>query len=330
MRRFQQVFKRQKQPIVAPGSWQRTRPFPQVSADTEARRCLGDVPYLLPKDERELQRLDYQHFMLHQVLKSNTFAPVHDLLCRGGHVLDVGCGTGRWCYEIASSYPKTQVIGFDLESIPRMPSTPLNYQFVRGNLLHGLPFPAGSFQYVHQRFLVAGIPLVSWPTAVGELRRVTAPGGWIELAEMGTTFHQAGPATKQFLAWWTAICASRGIDPSRMSLLGLLLKQAGLCRVKTETKILAVGSWGGRLGKLLAQDMLAGWPTMKPLAQSVLGISPEIFTAVLGTVEDEWNRYHTMYEVYFVCGQVSEQQNMSGELERLLSLSAFSRNNGIS
>lgn len=304
MKLFRRWFQRKKQPTIAPGSWQRTRPSPEVYADTEEREHLGDAPYLLPRNERELQRLDYQHFILRQVLKGNTFAPVHDLLQTGGHVLDVGCGTGRWGYEIATSYPNTRVIGFDLEGGTRTPSTPLNYQFARGNLLHGLPFPAGSFQYVHQRFLVAGIPLASWPTVIGELRRVTAPGGWIELGEMGTSFHQAGPATKQFLAWWEAISASKGIDASSMSQLGVLLKQAGLCHVKTATKILAVGSWGGRMGNLVAQDMLAGWPTMQPLAQSVLGVSPEVFTAVMRTVEDEWNRYRTTFEVYFACGQV--------------------------
>jgi len=303
MRLLGWLLKRKKQRAFQSHAWERTRP-PEVYIDTEGRRHRGDAPYLLPKDEQELQRLSYQHFILRQVLKGNTFAPVHDLLCRGGHVLDVGCGTGRWGHEIATSSPKTQVIGFDLENVPSSPSTPLNYHFVQGNLLDGLPFPAHSFQYVHQRFLVAGIPLASWPVVVRELQRVTVPGGWIELGEMGTTFHRAGPATKQFLAWWTAISASRGIDASAMAQFGLLLQQSGLHHVQAETKTLAVGSWGGRIGNLLAQDMLAGWPTMRPLAHSLLGVSPEMFNAVMQALEEEWNSYQTTYEVYFACGQV--------------------------
>lgn len=298
------LFIHKKHRALQPKSWERTRPSPEVFIDSEGRRHRGDAPYLLPKDERELQRLGYQHFILRQVLNGNTFAPVHHLLHTGGHVLDVGCGTGRWGHEIAARYPNAQVIGFDLEDVPQRSSTPPNARFVQGNLLDGLPFPARSFQYVHQRFLVAGIPLVSWPTVIRELQRVTAPGGWIELVEMGTTFHQVGPATQQFLAWWEAISASKGIDASAMSQIGTWLEQAGLSQVRAETKLLAVGSWGGRVGNLLAQDMLAGWPTMRPLAQSLLRVSPELFTAVMQVLEDEWNRYHTTYEVYVACGQV--------------------------
>ena len=65
-------------------------------------------------------------------------------------------------------YPRTQVIGFDLEDTPHTLSTPLNYQFQRGNLLNGLPFAAQQFQYVHQRLLVAAIPLDKWPWVIGE------------------------------------------------------------------------------------------------------------------------------------------------------------------
>jgi ubiquinone/menaquinone biosynthesis C-methylase UbiE len=298
------VFKRKKRRTSPLLTWERTPPHsPHVYVDAEGRRHRGDAPYLLPKDEQELQRLDYQHYILRQLLKGNTFAPVHDLLIKGGHVLDVGCGTGRWGYEIATSYPKTQVVGFDLEDGPRTASTPLNYHFSGGNLLGGLPFPAHTFHYVHQRLLVAGIPLDKWPWVVGELRRVTQPGGWIELVEMGNTFHHAGPATQQFLTWWVAITASKGIDASKMAQIGVFLKQAGLFNIKAETKLLSVGSWGGRLGNLLAQDMLAGWPSMRPLASSLLGVPPETFHAVIGRLEAEWETYQTTYEVYLACGQ---------------------------
>jgi SAM-dependent methyltransferase len=259
---------------------------------------------LLPKDEKEIQRLDYQHFILRQVIKGNCFAPVHDLLRKqGGAVLDVGSGTGRWGHEIATAYPKVQVYGFDLEDVLCTASTPLNYQFYQGNLLNGLPFASHTFHYVHQRLLVAAIPLEKWPWVVGELRRVAQPGGWIELAEMGNTFHHAGPATKQFLTWWIDIAASRGMDASKMSQIGVLLKQVGLSALQAETKLVPVGSWGGRLGNLLAQDMLAGWPTMRPLAQSLLGVSSETFDAVIKRLEAEWNTFHTTYEVYFACGR---------------------------
>lgn len=297
-------FRRQKR--GASLAWERTLPpsnKPMISFDEEGRRHRADTPYLLPNDDRELQRLNYQHFLLRHVLKGNMFAPVHDLLAKPSHVLDVGCGTGRWGDEIASIYPQTQVINFDIEAVPRTVSTPVNAQFQQGNLFDGLPFPDGLFQYVHQRLLVAAIPLDRWPWVIEELKRVTSPGGWLELVEMGNTFHRAGPATKRFLEWWMAISTSRGIDASQMSQLGLWLKRAGLMKVQARTKLLPVGSWGGRLGNLLAQDMLAGWPSMRPLAHSLLGVPPQAFDEVMGCLEAEWNASHTTYEIYLVCGQ---------------------------
>jgi|ERR1019366_8596813 ubiquinone/menaquinone biosynthesis C-methylase UbiE len=243
---------------IPTGNWERTPSDQQVYYDEDGRRHRGDAPYLLPKDDKEIQRLNYQYFILRQVLKGNTFAPVDHLLTKGGNVLDVGCGTGRWGNEIATTYPRTQVIGFDLEDTPRTLSTPLNYQFQCGNLLHGLPFAAQQFHYIHQRLLVAAIPVDKWPWVIEELRRVTHPEGWLELVEMGNTFHQTGPATKQFLAWWVNICTSQGIDASKMSQLDSLLTQSGFLHVQTKTITIPVGNWGGRIGNLLAQNLLAG------------------------------------------------------------------------
>jgi len=304
-------WKRRRIPASS-SSWERTFPGQSASTDRsqeyldeDGRRHRADAPYLLPKDDKEIQRLGYQHFVLRSVLKGNLFAPVDATLKKGGHVLDVGSGTGRWGHEIASAYPQTRVCGLDLEDVPTTTSTPLNYQFYRGNLLHGLPFVANSFQYTHQRLLVAAIPLDAWPQIIEELKRVTSPQGWIELIEMGNTFHHAGPATKQFLTWWGAISATKGIDASKMSQIGAFLKMARLSNIQMETKTLPVGSWGGRGGNLLAQDMLAGWPMMRPLAHSLLDIPPDVFDEVIGHLETEWNSYQTTYEAYLACGQVS-------------------------
>ena len=285
-----------------PFHWQPTSST--VYLDEDGRRRRADTPYLLPKDDKEIHRLDYQHFIFRQLMHGNTFAPVDALLKKGGAVLDVGCGTGRWGCEIATTYKHTQTIGFDLEDIPRTASMPLNYQFHRGNLLNGLPFVAQQFQYVHQRVLVAGIPLEKWPFVVGELKRVTHAGGWVELVEMGTTFHDAGPATRQFLEWWATISATRYIDASQVASIGNLLQHSGFSHVQAKTVRTPVGNWGGRLGNLLAQDMLAGWPTLRPLAHTLLGVAPDRFDNTINQLDDEWNRLHTRYEVYFACGQV--------------------------
>jgi SAM-dependent methyltransferase len=277
---------------------------PSVIFDEQGRRHRTDVPYFLPKDAQEQERLNYQHYLFRHILQGkDTFAPVDALLKKGGNVLDVGCGTGRWGCEMASQYPKTRVIGLDIEAIPRTPSMPLSYQFQRGNLLLGLPFVAHQFTYVHQRLLVAGIPHERWPFVVEELRRVTAANGWVELVEMGTTFQNAGPATTQFLVWWTFISATRGIDASKVEGIGTLLETAGFSSVQTHTALVPVGRWGGRVGDLLAKDILAGWPNVKTYAQTLLGVSNADFDAVIARLEEEWNTRKTLSALYFACGR---------------------------
>ena len=81
-------------------------------------------------------------------------------------------------------------------------------------MLEGLPFPDDMFDYTHQRMLVMGVPLQRWPEAIRELVRVTKTRGWVELLELGTDIHPAGPATTQLLAWSLNFLRARGIDSS--------------------------------------------------------------------------------------------------------------------
>ncbi len=225
------------------------QPGAAPAGESDGRRRLPNVPYLLPKDLDEINRLDFQHYVLRLALGRLTFAPVEEQLRHGGHVLDVGCGTGRWAIEIARLYPLTRVTGLDLEQA-KATTAPPNYRFVQGNILEGLPFAASTFHYTHQRFLVAAIPLEQWPRVVRELYRVTAPSGWVELIEVGAETRNAGPCLEQLIAWGRQLAAPRGIDGTQMSRLGEWLQQAGCRQIYTHTLWLPVGAWAGRLGLL--------------------------------------------------------------------------------
>src|SRR5579872_6941853 len=76
----------------------------------EGRLMCSTSAYALPKDEREVSRLDLQHFILRNVLQGNYRAPIG----QPGAILDVGAGTGRWAQEMAQAFPFTRVVGSDL------------------------------------------------------------------------------------------------------------------------------------------------------------------------------------------------------------------------
>ena len=69
--------------------------------------------YHLPNDEDEQDRLDLQHHIFKIALDGNLFqAPLEREKIQD--VLDVGCGTGLWCIDVADELPQAQVLGFDL------------------------------------------------------------------------------------------------------------------------------------------------------------------------------------------------------------------------
>ncbi|WP_376797466.1 class I SAM-dependent methyltransferase [Thermogemmatispora sp.] len=275
----------------------------EPAPESDGRRRLPDVPYLLPKDLDEINRLDFQHYVLRLALGRLTFAPVDEQLRQGGQVLDVGCGTGRWAIEIARLYPLTHVTGFDLEQAKATTSPP-NYHFVQGDLLKGLPFAEQTFVYTHQRLLVAAIPLQQWPRVVRELYRVTAPGGWIELIEFGVETYNAGPCLQQLITWGRQLAASRGIDGTQMSRLGEWLQQAGCHHIHTHTLWLPVGAWAGRLGLLFIRDFVSGFTGLEALAVRACGITPEHFRQTIAALEQECDQLQTRYACYLAAGQV--------------------------
>ena len=266
------------------------------------RRFLAGVPYVLPKDNQEINRLDFQHYVLRQTLGSNTLAP----LGKGTKsIADIGCGTARWCHEVAREYPHAHVYGIDLEytPVPNMDAPP-NYTFVPANILNGLPFTDGTFDYIHQRLLVAAIPAASWPAVIRELMRVARPGGWLELLEGGVTCPQAGPATQRLLAWCLEATGARGLDPTLMAYLGSLLEESGLQGVKVNQIDVPLGNWGGRVGTLMAQNMQSAFTSLHPFISEHLPINPDEFTATVQSLPAEWEQLHTLYRFYSAYGQV--------------------------
>jgi SAM-dependent methyltransferase len=163
------------------------------------------------------------------------------------------------------------------------------------NILQGLPFPDGQFDYVHQRLLVAGIPTVQWPEVIRELIRVTRPGGWVELLEVGITIKNAGPATTRLLTWMAEQSRERGVDPSMVSRLGDLLVQAGLHAVETHHIPAPLGAWAGHVGLMLKTDVLRAFDAVKGIYCAQTRMHPEQFDSWVQEATQEWEQRQASY-----------------------------------
>lgn len=284
----------------------------------DGRRYYGNAPYALPKDLQDNGRLNFQHYLLRCVMRGNYLATLEEASTRT--ILDVGCGTGRWCIEMAQAFPSAQVIGVDLElGGPEGMKTPVNYQFQQGNVLTGLPFADATFDYVHQRLLIMGIPLHQWVSELQELLRVTRPGGVLELVESGTTFFPAGELTQRWCDWGGQICASRGLDPGAAPRVLTFARQAGLQQLHSTTFDVPVGNWGGtlhgwegRLGQMVLLNLRALFQDGVPLLKTELRLDAERVQALLPRLEEEWARLHTRLRYFVVLGRKADGRQTPG------------------
>jgi ubiquinone/menaquinone biosynthesis C-methylase UbiE len=267
----------------------------------EGRVHVTDAPYLLPKDGEEIDRLDFQHYILRSIIKGNVLAPIKEPKT----ILDVGCGTGRWSSEVAHIFPQSYVAGVDLV-VPQPRGNqpfPANCHFMQGNVLEGLPFPDRSFDFVHQRLLVFAIPADRWVPEVQELARVAHSGSWIELVEIDIAFEQMGPASTQLAEWATQVSRRRGIDPTRARHIGDIMRQAGLTNVVSQQVKNPVGNWGGRVGTMAATGVQAVNRAVRQQVIAQLGISPADFDRELTASANEYDRYQSFSYSYVAYGQ---------------------------
>ena len=180
----------------------------EISAELERLPATDSAHYLFPRHLGEVDRLDIQHYAIRDTLKGNYLAPVES----PARILDVGSGTGQWGFEMCQQLDPQLVVGLDL--VPGKAGEPPRYRYVRGNVLDGLPFADDQFDFVHQRLMVAGLPMSWWPAVVGDLARIARPGGWVELVEMRWEAEGTGPGVKRLADRMFPLLASSPIDTS--------------------------------------------------------------------------------------------------------------------
>ncbi|KAK4658160.1 hypothetical protein QC762_204300 [Podospora pseudocomata] len=142
-----------------------------------------DGKYLIPNDEQENERLDFQHHLWYLTLDGRLgFAPpAHPEAKFAGRVLDVGTGTGIWAIDFGDEHPDAHVIGVDLS--PIQPSfTPPNVHFQIDDLEDEWTF-SQPFDYIHVRAMSGSIK--NWSVFLERCIENLKPGGWLEVQEPG-------------------------------------------------------------------------------------------------------------------------------------------------
>ncbi len=259
----------------------------------------GTVPYLMLSHPSEVDRLDVQHYALRDALGGNRLAPIGSPRA----ILDVGCGTGRWAHELAAEFPDALVVGLDMDR--SRSGHPGGYRFVCGNVLQGLPVADGAFDFVHQRLLFGAVPLKHWPGLVGDLVRVTRPGGWVELLEGSQEMNRMGPATTRLTDLMLRLCRSRGLDSTGILFRSVdsYLSRAGCTAVQRRTFEVPVGDWGDRLGSLLGSDVRAMFTRLGTHFEAHYGVSGAECQDLVRQMHAELDEHRTTWSFALAFGR---------------------------
>jgi len=101
------------------------------------------------------------------------------------NILDVGCGLGSLCVDMAREYPSARVYGIDLNPVPlEQGKIPINCTFVTGCIFTTDAFEPGQFDFIISRDIRSEILMDEWGNYVHRLFELLRPGGRVHFIEM--------------------------------------------------------------------------------------------------------------------------------------------------
>jgi ubiquinone/menaquinone biosynthesis C-methylase UbiE len=179
----------------------------------------------------------------------------------------------------------------------------MSISLVNHPLVIGIPKPDNYFDYVHQRFLVGGLPVDRWEQHIQECARVCASDGWVEIIESDAQIIDGGPACQQFSTWLADGFKTRGIDMNVVHNLDELMHKAGLINVTKQTITAPIGPWGGKAGELFAQDYKLISNAIQPLIASVFNVPKEEIENNCALMVEEFKSHRTYIYIHVYLGQ---------------------------
>ncbi|RAR16253.1 S-adenosyl-L-methionine-dependent methyltransferase [Stemphylium lycopersici] len=202
----------------------------------------GENDYWGPNDDVQNDQLDIAHHMFLILLGQKLhLAPIQD----PQRILDLGCGTGIWCMDMADEHPSAEILGVDLS--PIQPTfTPPNCKFEIDDVT--LPWTySRPFDFINIRSLYGSIH--SWPALYAQAYQYLTPGGYLHDVEMSIQFKSDdGSLTPDHvLSQWSDIFheASKRFGKSFYEVwnLSTYIRDAGFVDVTERVYKVPVNSW---------------------------------------------------------------------------------------
>ncbi|CAG8652672.1 2831_t:CDS:2, partial [Dentiscutata heterogama] len=213
----------------------------------------NESKYMLPSDEKEVNREAMSYAIRKHLFQKNFFSPIEEKLNKGAKVLDVGCGSGFWVIDIGSKYSSSTLIGIDIDStqFPSNDRHPSNVGFLACNIIHGIPFPPETFDFVHMSMMCCALTEYQWHQLVKDIVRVLKCDGWVEFVEGDPWIKNYGKIGKLVIETFIEAGKTKGIN---MNIHAMIPKFIGSMNELRDLEYVnaeyPLGEWGGCLGKL--------------------------------------------------------------------------------
>ncbi|KIJ59953.1 hypothetical protein HYDPIDRAFT_32684 [Hydnomerulius pinastri MD-312] len=277
-----------------------------VTAERTAHSYSGSL-YLLPSDEQERERLLKQHQLYTRLFSGRLiFPPVS--LSENAEILDIGTGAGAWLCDARSQIPESvQLYGVDIESrlFPSYSATSPNIHLSIGSSISLPSYWSSKFELVHQRLLICAYTREQWFKVVDEMYRVLAPGGYVQLIEIGPEW-RSGAKTAKHMLFLDDFFGRKGLMMRCTVYLADILKSAGFVDVRAEEVTMNLGKWAGQDGIEGRDYTIGAWRGMRDAVVKAGGMgyfaTGEEFDKAMDGVEEEWDTIegtHTQVRVVY-------------------------------
>ncbi|KAG9306790.1 hypothetical protein G9A89_005690 [Geosiphon pyriformis] len=250
--------------------------------------------YAIPANELEIDRLHRLHYAWRLAWKTNFSAPMQHTFNFGSNVrvLDIGCGPGTWLLEMSSTYPLANFFGIDIvESFPAEIKPP-NVQFIKRDLLAGLPFPNESFDLISMRNLRLAFSIQEWQEIIlPELQRVLKPGGFLESNEYIVHSNSSAPSYNLIFDALRAYHEEHNIEINIARYMPDWLRRTqGLSNVRQATKSKPLGKHGGEFAKAFQDVASSEFRNLKSNLQPYMNINSKRFDNMIQNLEEEFEK----------------------------------------
>ncbi|KAG0052375.1 hypothetical protein BGZ90_006510 [Linnemannia elongata] len=245
------------------------RQFPTNPRETEKReriyRWLGHIVesltfnpdtetpgFIIPVYPDELDHPESPFYVDRITYELDLMAPIAKPFRKA---IDINCASGDWAMDMAIKHPRTLVYALDsLLDTTHLPlRIPENCKF----RMRDARDQEGEFDLVHQRLGAFRTPIQEWTPHFAEMRRLTRPGGWIQMAESDGMVVRAGLETAKVNRWVEQAALSSGLNPPQ--LMGALMPTvlgAGLINVECYDYSIPLGEWAGLRGQVAMRSYL--------------------------------------------------------------------------